>query len=95
MSLYTKSVNQLTTADLQSLLSESAVENVLLEFKSQDVLKDEALKKLSSFANTYGGHLIIGALGDANGKLLSFPGVKPISNLKQRIEPISYMGVSP
>jgi len=38
---------------------------VRLEFKSEVPTKDEVLKKLSSFANTFGGYLVIGA--KANG----------------------------
>jgi hypothetical protein len=52
MSIYTKSVDNLISADLQELLDEQAVENVRLEFKLGRPDKDETLKKLSSFANT-------------------------------------------
>ena len=45
----------MATADLQELLIDSAVENARLEFKLQVPTKDETLKKLSSFANTFGG----------------------------------------
>ena len=55
MSIYDKSIADLATDDLQSLLDEGAVENVRLEFKLEAPAKDETLKKLSSFANTYGG----------------------------------------
>jgi predicted HTH transcriptional regulator len=61
MSFFTTAITQLTTADLQSLLGANAVENVRLEFKLEIPSKDETLKKLSSFANTFGGFLVIGA----------------------------------
>ena len=65
MSIYDKTVADLATSDLQELLDERAVENIRLEFKRQDVGKDEWLKKLSSFANTYGGYLVVGAEADS------------------------------
>ena len=49
------------TADLQELLEQKAIENVRLEFKLEIPSKDETLKKLSSFANTFGGFMVIGA----------------------------------
>lgn len=55
MSIFTKPLSQLTTADLQELLDDGAIENVRLEFKSDVPNKDETLKKLSAFANTFGG----------------------------------------
>ena len=59
MAIYDKSISQIDTADLQLLLDEVAIENVRLEFKRDDPGKDEWLKKLSSFANTFGGYVII------------------------------------
>ncbi len=85
MTIYDKSIEALTTADLDQLLSERAIENVRLEFKSEVPSKDETLKKLSSFANTYGGYLIIGAHGDRNGQLQALPGIDPVSGFKQTV----------
>jgi len=95
MSLYMQSVDQITPADLDELLKDSAVENVRLEFKSQDVSKDEALKKLTSFANTFGGYMIIGAEANADGRLVGLPGVDPVSGFKQRMVAWGYGGASP
>lgn len=58
MSIFTKPVSQLGTADLEELLHEGAVENARLEFKLEVPNKDETLKKLSSFANTFGGFMV-------------------------------------
>ena len=96
MSIYDKPVTSLTTSDLQELLDDAAVENVRLEFKLKDPDKDETLKKLSSFANTFGGYLIIGALADSSsGRLQGLPGIKPISGFKQRIAQWCYESISP
>src|SRR3990172_12307714 len=95
MSVYTKSVDQIVPADLEELLKDSAVENIRLEFKLQDVSKDEALKKLTSFANTFGGYMIIGAQAGADGRLVGLPGVDPISGFKQRMVTWGYDGAFP
>ena len=63
MSIFNKTITALATADLQELLTEQAVENIRLEFKTLSPAKDEMLKKLSSFANTYGGYVIVGTPG--------------------------------
>lgn len=95
MTIYDKSISNLAPADLQQLLDEDAVENIRLEFKRQDVPKDAYLTKLSGFANTYGGYLIVGAEEDGNGKLVALPGVDPIPGFKQRTLQWCYEGVYP
>jgi predicted HTH transcriptional regulator len=61
MSIFGKPMSQISPLDLHELLEQKAVENVRLEFKRDIPGKDETLKKLSSFANTFGGFLVIGA----------------------------------
>lgn len=95
MSIYDKPIASLETSDLQELLTENAVENLRLEFKLQDPSKDETLKKLSSFANTFGGYLIIGAQANSSGRLQGLPGIDSIPGFKQRIVQWCYEGVSP
>ncbi len=96
MALYDKSISQLDTDDLQSLLSEVAVENVRLEFTRGDPDKDESLKKLSFFANTYGGYVIIGAEADSqSGRISGLPGISPIADFKQRLIQWCWDSVSP
>ena len=53
--MLSKPISQLNMTDLRSLLEEGAVETLRLEFKTEVPSKHETLKKLSSFANTYGG----------------------------------------
>jgi hypothetical protein len=96
MSIYTKSIDNLISADLQELLDEQAVENVRLEFKLERPDKDETLKKLSSFANTFGGHLIIGAKANsADGVLTGLPGIDEARGFKQQIIQWCYDGTYP
>jgi len=95
MSIFDKSITALSTADLQELLEQQAVENIRLEFKSIDPPKDEMLKKLSSLANTYGGYTVVGAAADGAGKLQALPGVAPINGYRQRIVQWCYDSVWP
>jgi hypothetical protein len=66
MPLFGKPLKAVTLDDLTELVG-NAYENVRLEFKSNPVKRDDYLKKLSSFANTSGGYLILGMVeGDNN-----------------------------
>jgi len=70
MSIFSKPLSQLDTRDLQELLQDGSVENIRLEFKLLPPDKDETLKKLSSFANTFGGFMVVGAQArSADGRL--------------------------
>jgi hypothetical protein len=96
MAIHTKPISQLTTTDLEELLQANAVENIRLEFKRTDPSKDETLKKLSSFANTFGGLVVIGAQANsADGRLQALPGIDPIQGYKQRIMQWSFDEVYP
>lgn len=96
MSIFTKPISQLTPADLQELLQEKAIENVRLEFKREIPDKDSTLKKLSSFANTFGGFMIIGASANsADGRIEDLCGVEVQNSYKQRVIDWCYGGASP
>ena len=95
MSIFDKSINDLGTEDLAELLNESAVETIRLEFKREVPEKLETLKKLSSFANTYGGYVIVGAEEDGQGKLQGLPGVEVVSGYKQKIVQWCFGGAWP
>lgn len=96
MSLFDKPIDQLEYDDLQELLETGAVENIRLEFKREVPARDETLKKLSSFANTFGGHVVIGASADSEtGAVEELVGVEPEQGLKQRIVNWGLAHVSP
>jgi hypothetical protein len=96
MSIYTKPISQLIAADLEELLQANAVENIRLEFKLTVPAKDETLKKLSSFANTFGGLMVIGAQANStDGRIQALPGVDPENGYKQRIMQWSFDAVTP
>jgi hypothetical protein len=96
MPFFSKSITDLTTIDLEELLAQSAVENVRLEFKREVPGPEETLKKLSSFANTFGGYLLVGAsASSSDGRLVAFPGVDRQRNFKQTIIQRCYEGIWP
>jgi hypothetical protein len=96
MSIFTTPLSHLGTSDLQELLTENAVENVRLEFKLEVPNKDETLKKLSSFANTFGGFMIVGARANsADGRIVDLPGVDLQTGYKQKVVQWSFDGASP
>ena len=96
MSIFTKPISQLDASDLQELVDDKAVENVRLEFKSQVPDKDETLKKLSSFANTYGGIMVVGAkASSADGRIEDLPGVDDQPGYKQKVVDWCFNGASP
>jgi hypothetical protein len=96
MTIYNKPVSALSSADLSDLLTEGAVENLQLEFKREAPGRDETLKKLSSFANTYGGYLIVGAdASSSDGRLQGLPGVEIEPSYKQKLVQWCYDGASP
>ena len=96
MSIYEKQAHQITTADLQELLDGEAVENVRLEFKSQPPGPEMLLKTLSSFANTFGGYLVVGGEAPSDdGRLQGLPGVDPILNYRQSVVQRCAAGITP
>lgn len=93
--MFSKSVSSITTDDLQLLLDEEAVENIRLEFKQEIPSKSETLKKLSSFANTFGGYLVIGVVEDGtNGTISRIPGVDVENGFKQKVISWCFEGIS-
>ena len=96
MPIYAKPLSQVTTADLEELLQEQAVENIRLEFKRDVPPKDETLKKVSSFANTFGGLVVVGASArSTDGRIEGLPGVDAQDGYKQKVVDWCFGGASP
>jgi hypothetical protein len=94
MPFYTTPIGKLTEADLLELVTSNAVENLRLEFKSEVPKEEQTLKKLSSFANTYGGFMLVGA-EEKDGKITNLCGVDEESGYKQRIANWCFIKFSP
>lgn len=96
MSIYTTPISQLKSSDLADLLREQAVENTRLEFKREVPDKDETLKKLSSFANTFGGFVVVGAAAQSkDGRIEDLCGVDEVPGYKQKIVDWCFKECSP
>jgi hypothetical protein len=96
MSIYTTPISQLKTSDLDELVQEQAVENTRLEFKREAPDKDETLKKLSSFANTFGGFVVVGAAAQSkDGRIEELRGVDEVPGYKQKIVDWCFKECSP
>lgn len=93
--IFAKPVTEISTADLQELLTDNAVENLRLEFKREIPPKAETLKKLSAFANTIGGLVVVGADAGNDGRIAALPGVEPTSGYKQTVVQYCFDGMSP
>lgn len=99
--LFGKNFDDIDTQTIEALVSAGASETVHLEFKqatygTSDSDKKELLKDISSFANTLGGHLVIGVEED-NGTATA---LSPLSGLDVdqellRLENIARSGVEP
>jgi predicted HTH transcriptional regulator len=95
MSIFAKPASSVSAADLEQLLTDSSVENLRLEFKREIPSKDETLKKVTSFANTMGGLVVVGAEAGGDGRIVALPGVDAKPGYKQTIVQWCFDGVSP
>jgi hypothetical protein len=96
MPFFSRQVADLTSEDIFELLEAKARENIRLEFKRAMPDRLELLKKLSGFANTYGGHLLIGAAEEGKrGELDSLPGIDPQPSFDQQVSSWCFEGVYP
>ncbi|HTM42500.1 MAG TPA: ATP-binding protein [Terriglobales bacterium] len=96
MSIYSRPLSHLGTGDLQELLDNKAVENVHLEFKREDPGKDEIMKKISSFGNTFGGYIVVGAKAKSgDGRIEELTGIDEVPGYKQRLIQWSFDAVTP
>jgi len=95
MSIFNRQVQDLNYDDIDELMTEGMRENIRLEFKEQAPSKNEIIKKISSFANTYGGYIIMGAGEDGKGNLSSLNGIDPIPSYNQTIIQYCYDNIYP
>jgi predicted HTH transcriptional regulator len=87
---------QIFRPSLAELLQEQAVENTRLEFKREVPDKDETLKKITSFANTFGGFIVVGAAAQSkDGRIEDLRGVDEVPGYKQKIVDWCFKECSP
>ena len=95
MSIFNKSLSNINEEDLQELITNKAVENIRLEFKRDEPSKEQIFKKVSSFANTFGGYIIIGIEEDGNGIASKIKGVNEIPGFKQKVTQFCFDNIHP
>lgn len=95
MSIFSKQVKDVSFEDIEELQKDNAEENIRLEYKGDYPSNDELVKKLSSFANTYGGYLIIGICEDGTGKIKSLSGVVAKPRYDQTVIQLCFDNVWP
>jgi predicted HTH transcriptional regulator len=101
MSIGRSNFDDISEADLNDLVQASVPEGLVIDYKrdpygNSDADKKEALKDITSFANSAGGHLIIG-MKETNGVptgLTGLPGVD-LDALINRLESLVRDGVEP
>jgi hypothetical protein len=101
MSIGRVNFDNISATDLQDLIHASVPEGLVIEYKrdrygNSDADKKEALKDITSFANSAGGHLIIG-MEEADGiptRLTGLPGVDVDAEIN-RLESLVRDGVEP
>jgi predicted HTH transcriptional regulator len=79
MTINRNDIEEITDADLRELKDNEVGEGILHEYKldlygTSDADKKEFLKDASSFANTAGGHIVVGVKED-QGLPIDFPGI--------------------
>ncbi|MEH7909168.1 ATP-binding protein [Rhizobium laguerreae] len=100
MSIFQPEFENIAEVDVQQLVTDGQTEGMHVEFKrdmygNSDADKKELLKDLSSFANSAGGHLVIG-IDEAQG---AASGVVPVTGdpdaILQRLEQIARASIEP
>jgi Schlafen, AlbA_2 len=96
MSVFDKKLEQLNEADLKQLQDEGVEEGVLLDYKADWIENKKLAKAVASFANTHGGHLIIGVAADKEKNVpISFPGLLMVDGIKEKVGAVCRSRISP
>lgn len=72
-----------------------APESLILEYKRDVHAWADVVKELDAFANTFGGHLLLGADADKSGRLTRLPGIDPVPGFEQKIIDFCFTRVVP
>ena len=93
--MFTKPIDEITFEDVESFCEQWA-EGVRVEYKSEiEEVKGKIPKIVSSFANTYGGILLIGVEADQkNNRVNSIPGIQR-KGIEEQIRQSALTGIYP
>ena len=94
--MFTKPIDEITFEDVESFCQQWA-EGVRVEYKSDiEEVKDTIPKIVSSFANTYGGILLIGVEADQkNNTVSSIPGIPQRNGIEEQFQQSALTGIYP
>ena len=96
MSVFDKPLEQLCEEDLLQLQAEGVEEGVLLDYKADWIDNKKLAKAVASFANTHGGHLVIGVAADKDRNVpVDFPGLKMVDGIKEKVGAVCRSRISP
>ena len=94
--MFTKPIDEITFEDVESFCQQWA-EGVRVEYKSDiEEIKGTIPKIVSSFANTYGGILLIGVEADQkNNTVSSIPGIPQRNGIEEQFQQSALTGIYP
>lgn len=96
ISFFEKPLEELAEADLLTLITEGVEEGILLDYKADWIDNKKLAKAVASFANTHGGHLIIGMAADKDRNVpYSLPGIELEDGIKEKVGAICRSRISP
>jgi schlafen family protein len=96
MSVFDKQLEQLDEDDLYQLQKEGVEEGVLLDYKADWIENKKLAKAVASFANTHGGHLVIGVAADKDRNVpVDFPGLELVDGIKEKVGAVCRSRISP
>ena len=98
--IFSKNFEGITKDDIQSLLDSNVKENQKIEYKSamygrRDDDRREMLRDISSFANAYGGYLIIGISENEDGEPHAIVNIENAEEEKDRIDKSCLANIEP
>ncbi len=96
VSFFEKPLEELDERDLHMLMTEGVEEGILLDYKADWIDNKKLAKAVASFANTHGGHLIIGMAADKERNApQSVPGIAFEDGIKEKVGAICRSRISP
>jgi len=98
MSLFTKPINEITIDDVETFCKQGIGEGVRMEYKKDFSGKNankQIAKEVASFANTYGGLLLIGVDEDDRKPKMPLSGIDFKDGLEEKIVSIALKGINP
>lgn len=96
VSFFDKPLDEVEESDLCALIAEGVEEGVLLDYKADWIDNKKLAKAVASFANTHGGHLIIGMAADKDRNAPhTLSGIPWEDGIKEKVGAICRSRISP